>query len=286
MEGQFSRVAIVGLGLIGGSLAQAIRKKELAHEVIGVGRNEDRLKKALGLKIIDRYLIRLDRNLGGIDLVVVATPVGLIAKLVEEMAPHLSPGTIVTDVGSVKATVVEEVERVLPAHLRFLGGHPIAGTENAGFESSFASLFEGARHILTPTAKTDPKVVKLLEAFWTKIGSHVELMDTEKHDRIFAAVSHLPHLIAYCLVNTILEESNREPDLLSFSAGGFRDFTRIAASHPVMWRDIMLMNKNNLLSVIDRFEETLSHLKGLVEREDADQLTSEFERSRHLRRQI
>jgi prephenate dehydrogenase len=280
----FERMAVVGVGLIGGSLAKAVREKRLVHEVLGIGRSEERLESARTLGIIDRYATRMDETVGEADLAVVAGPVGVIVDLIREMIPFLKKGTIITDVGSVKKKIVEEVETFMPDSLYFVGGHPIAGTENSGFEASFSTLFEGRKCIITPVSTTNSRALERVKELWTRVGSTVACMDGEEHDKIFAAISHLPHIVAYSMVNSLLKVEGFEKNIFSFSAGGFKDFTRIAASHPVMWRDIALMNRDKLLSAIELFQEYLEGLKEAIEKEDAETLFSEFQKSRNFKR--
>ncbi|MEE8382911.1 MAG: prephenate dehydrogenase/arogenate dehydrogenase family protein [Thermodesulfobacteriota bacterium] len=280
----FERMAIVGVGLIGGSLAKAVKEKKLVGEILGVGRSEERLESARKLGIIDRYSGRINDILGEADLVVVAGPVGVIVDLIREMIPFLKKGTIITDVGSVKKKIVKEVEAFIPGSLYFVGGHPIAGTENSGFEASFSTLFEGRKCIITPVSTTDSHALERVKELWTQVGSVVACMDSEEHDEVFAAVSHLPHIVAYSMVNSLLKAKGFEKNIFSFSAGGFKDFTRIAASDPVMWKDIALMNKDKLLSAIKLFQEYLEELKEAIEREDGERLLSEFQKSREFKR--
>ena len=280
----FERMAIVGVGLIGGSLAKAVKERKLVGEVLGIGRSEQRLARAKEHGIIDRYSARIDETLGEADLIVVATPVGIVVDIIREMIPFLKKGTIITDVGSVKKKIVEEVETFIPDYLYLVGGHPIAGTENSGFEESFSTLFEGRKCIITPVATTNSQALKKVKELWTRVGSTVVCMDGEEHDQVLAAVSHLPHMIAYSMVNSLLRIEGFEESIFSFSAGGFRDFTRIAASHPVMWRDIALMNKDKLLHTIKLFQDYLDELKDAIESEDAEKLFSEFQKSRRFKR--
>jgi len=276
----FERIAINGVGLIGGSLAKALKEKKIVGEIVGVGRNEERLQRAQKEGIIDSYAAHLDATLGVVDVVVVATPVGMIVDLIKRMIPFLKKGTIITDVGSVKKEIVREVERFMPATLHFVGAHPIAGTENSGFEASFGTLFENRTCILTPVSTTNSQAVAKVTELWSRVGSHVVSMDCDKHDEILAAVSHLPHVIAYCMVNCLLKKEGFEETILSFSAGGFKDFTRIAASHSGMWRDIILMNRDKVLPVIELFQDYLNELKEAIETGDSEKLFSEFQKSR------
>lgn len=276
----FKRMAIVGVGLIGGSLAQAVKEQKIVGEVIGVGRSEDRLKRACEAGIIDSYTTQMDDSLKTIDLVVVATPVGMIADLIEKIIPFLKEGTVITDVGSVKKSVVQQVEGFMPETLHFVGGHPIAGTENSGFEHSFPSLFENRKCILTPVESTNQQALAQVQELWSRVGSSVVCLHCDEHDEILAAVSHLPHVIAFSMVNCLLTIEGFEETIFSFSAGGFKDFTRIAGSDSAMWRDIALMNREKVLSMIERFQDYLEELKEAIEQGDGKKLFSEFQKSR------
>lgn len=276
----FQRMAIAGVGLIGGSLAQAVKERKVVGEVVGVGRNEERLKRACEAGIIDSFTARIDDSLGTVDLMVIATPVCLIADLVEKMIPFLKEGTVITDVGSVKKEVVEQVEGFMPDTLHFVGGHPIAGTENSGFEHSFSTLFEERTCILTPVESTNQQAIRQVQELWSRVGSIVVCLNCDEHDEILAAVSHLPHMVAYGMVNCLLTIEGFEENIFSFSAGGFKDFTRIAGSDPAMWRDIALMNREKLLSMIERFQSYLEELKEAIEQKDSEKLFAEFQKSR------
>lgn len=280
----FERMAVVGLGLIGGSLAKAVKERKLVGDVLGIGRSEQRLKHARELGVIDSYSVQMDEILGEADLVVVATPVGVIIDLIKKMIPFLKKGTIITDVGSVKKKIVEKVEAFIPDSFYFVGGHPIAGTENSGFEASFSTLFEGRKYIITPVSTTNPQAMEKVKKLWTGVGSIVVSMNSEDHDEVLAAISHLPHIIAYSMVNSLLSIEGFEESIFSFSAGGFKDFTRIAASHPMMWRDIALMNKDKLLPAIKLFQEYLEELKEAIRSEDGEKLFSEFQKSMRFKR--
>ncbi len=280
----FKQMAVVGVGLIGGSLAQAVKQRKTVGEILGIGRDAQRLARARELGIIDAYAARIDETLAGADLVVVATPVGIIVDLIKEMVPFLKKGAIITDAGSVKTAIVKEAEKFVPGTLHFVGSHPIAGTENSGFESSFPSLFNDRKCIITPVAGTDPGALEKVKALWSLVGANVVCMDCEEHDRIFAAVSHLPHLVAYSMVNCLLTIEGFEDNIFSFSAGGFKDFSRIAASHPEMWKDILLMNKDKVLPALTVFQKYVGELKDAIERDDADKLLAEFNRARVFRR--
>ena len=281
----FRRMVIAGVGLIGGSLALACREKGVVSEIIGVGRGEKNLQDAVALKVIDSYTLKIEDAVKGADLVILATPVKSLASLAEEMASSLSPGAIVTDVGSVKGPVVK-IEDLIPPAAHFVGAHPIAGNERSGVKAASPALFKGARCILTPTSKTHPDALNRVHALWEMAGSHVIIMDPARHDRIFAAVSHLPHLVAYALVNTLLDLEKSEEGVISYSAGGFRDFTRIAASHPEMWRDICLMNRENIIEMLEKYEATIERLKSFIKSGDADALYREFDKAKEVREKL
>jgi prephenate dehydrogenase len=277
------RMAVIGVGLIGGSFARILRQKGAVEEVIGVGRGEANLRRGVELGVLDRYSLDLKEGVRGADLVFVATPVCSIPSVVAEIAPVLAPGCIVTDGGSVKEFVVKACEPLMPEGTFFVGGHPIAGTEHSGVEASFATLYQGKRCIVTPTENTDPVALAKVIELWETAGSTVPLMDPVQHDRVVAAISHLPHMVAYSLVNAVDGYDRFGGDLLAFSAGGFRDFTRIASSDPVMWRDIALTNKDAIIEMMDFFSGYLGQLRGLVEKEDAAGLESFFLNSKQKR---
>jgi len=281
----FRRMVIIGVGLIGGSLALVCRANGIVSEVIGVGRSEENLKDAVALKAIDSYSFKAEDAVKGADLVILATPVRSLIQLAREIAPHLTPGAIVTDVGSVKGPLTE-IEDILPVGTYFVAGHPIAGKEKSGVSAAFPQLFQDAKCILTPTTKTNPDALSAVQKMWEAAGARVLRMTPEAHDYVFAAVSHLPHVIAYALVNTLLELENESEGTISYSAGGFRDFTRIAASHPEMWRDICLMNKKNILEMMDRYESRIAKIKSLIQSDDAEGLYKEFEMARQVREKL
>ena len=279
----FEKLAIVGVGLIGGSLARAVKAKGLVSTIVGLGRGEVNLLKAVELGVIDVMETDLIQGVAEADLIVLATPVSSLEGLVGRIAPYIRKDAIITDVGSVKGSVVREAEKHFKRPVRFVGGHPIAGTEHSGVEASFATLFEHRTCILTPTENTDPGAVERVKGFWEAVGSQVVNMGLDEHDRIMGFVSHLPHIVAYALVNTVEGAEREEGDLLGFSAGGFRDFTRIASSHPEMWRDICLMNRDVLLESIQAFGETLEEFKQLISLQDGKGLQKQFNRSRRTR---
>ncbi|NWG76114.1 MAG: prephenate dehydrogenase/arogenate dehydrogenase family protein [Rubrivivax sp.] len=283
---KFRRVAIVGVGLIGGSLALAARKRGSFEQIMGIGRSKENLKKAKELGVVDDFTTDLLRGVTGADLVVVATPVAAIVPIITEILPHLKEGTIITDVGSVKKEIVEMVDAISLPHLFFVGGHPIAGTENYGVESAFAHLFRGKKCILTPTTKTNVSALEKIKDLWETIGSEVILMDLETHDKIMGAVSHLPHLLAFALVNFLYSLEDVHENIFAFAAGGLRDFTRIAASHPVMWRDIAMLNSSNLLTLLDTFQESLNYFKNLIGSKSSSLLLAELEKSNFVKRNL
>jgi prephenate dehydrogenase len=282
----FNHIAIVGLGLIGGSLARVVRNKKLAQRVTAFGRNPERLQKAQQLGLVDGYQTGFDSGFEDVDLVVMATPAGTIVELARAIAPRLKPGTIITDVGSVKAAIVAALDSKLPRSIKFIGSHPIAGTENSGFEASFAELFENRICVVTPTASSDQNALEQIRSLWTAAGSSVVSMDVDTHDKIFAAISHLPHMVAFSLVNAVVDMKDYAQNTLQYSAGGFRDFTRIAASDPIMWRDIALLNRDNLLATLNYFSRAIEEVKDAISAGDGKKLETLFQRSRDARRKI
>lgn len=282
----FQKVVIVGIGLIGGSLALALKKGGLARTVLGIDRVTDELEQAVAKGAIDGYSHDPSEGIGGADLVVLATPVGMFEPIVRQVASRLQPGCIMTDVGSSKGRLVTTIEQMLPKTVSFVGGHPIAGKEKSGFQAASTDLFRGARCILTPTPHTDVQALEKVKNLWEEVGSEVVLMEPMDHDRVLAAISHLPHMAAYALVNTAMDLLNQDTDLLSFSAGGFKDFTRIAASSPEMWRDICLHNGDNILTTIEAYEAVLERIKGYIRTHNGKGLFEEFERAKKLREEI
>jgi prephenate dehydrogenase len=286
MKVHFQKVTIIGVGLIGGSLALAIKKGGLARTVLGVDQQPDRLQKAVARGGIDAYTCNVSEGVEGADLVVLATPVGMFEPIIRQAIPRLSSGCIVTDVGSTKDLLIRQMERMLPKVVPFVGGHPIAGKEKSGIEAASVDLFRGARCILTPTPRTDQKALGKIKNLWKEIGSEVVTMDPVVHDRVLAAISHLPHMAAYALVNTALDLLNQNGELLSFSGGGFKDFTRIAASSPEMWRDICLHNGSNILATLEAFETALGRIKRYIQDHNGGGLYQEFEKAKKLREGI
>lgn len=286
MRQLFSQVTVIGPGLIGGSFARALRQADAVKLIVGVDRNPENLADALRLGVIDVAADSIKAGVAGADLVFIAVPVRSISGVVAEITPFLKPGCIVTDGGSVKDEIVMACEPLMPIGCHFVGGHPIAGTEHSGAAAAFAELFQGRRCILTPTLSTDSAALELTRKAWELAGSRVEFMDAQTHDRVFAAVSHLPHMVAYALVHAVDRSAEEEENILAFSAGGFRDFTRIASSDPVMWRDIALMNRNALLDMLDRYTVEFTALRERVASGDAVWLEDFFSTSKRLRDSI
>lgn len=271
-------LAVVGVGLIGGSLALALKAAGVVGEIVGIDLDAENLALAQRLGVIDR--IAGPEAVASAAVVCLTVPVQAMAAAAAAVIPHMRPGAVLTDGGSVKGAVLRELAPLLPAAIHFVPGHPIAGTECSGAEAAFATLYQGKRCILTPVADTDPAALDLVTRLWQAAGSEVVLMEAEKHDRILAAISHLPHMVAYSLVNAVGSYDRYEENVLNYSAGGFRDFTRIASSDPVMWRDIAMTNREALLEMIERFERFLGELKADIVQGDAERLHEFFLRSK------
>lgn len=283
----FDRVAFLGIGLIGSSLARAIRRDGLAGTMVAHTRSDSTMEKALELGVIDAIAATPAEAVAGADLVVLAVPIGANAALAEAIGPHLKPGAIVTDVGSVKQAVVRDVSPHLGTGIHFVPGHPIAGTEHSGPEAGFAELFEDRWCILTPPPGTDADAVAKVKALWEAVGSKVDVMDPGHHDRVLGITSHLPHLIAYTIVGTADDlEDHLKQEVIKYSASGFRDFTRIAASDPTMWRDVFLNNREAVLEIVQRFTEDLTALQRAIRWGEGDKLLDLFTRTRAIRRGI
>jgi cyclohexadieny/prephenate dehydrogenase len=283
----FERVALIGIGLIGSSISHACRRANLAGEIVGSARTLTTVETAVNLGLISEGFASARAAAAGADLVVLCVPVGLCGVIAAEIGPVLKPGAIVTDVGSVKAAIVRDMAPHIPAGVHFVPGHPIAGTEQSGPESGFAELFDGRWCILTPEPNTDAQAVAKLKLFWERLGSQVEVMTPEHHDLVLAITSHLPHLIAFNIVNTAAHlERVTETDVIKFSAGGFRDFTRIAASDPTMWRDVFLNNKEAVLEMLGRFTEDLVTLQRSIRFGEGDELHKQFSQARAIRRAV
>ena len=283
----FNRIALIGIGLIGSSISHAVRRAGLAGEIVGHARTAGTRATALRLGLIDAAFATAADAVKGADLVILCVPVGVCGAVAAEIGPHLAPGAIVTDVGSVKSAIVRDCAPHIPAGVHFIPGHPIAGTENSGPESGFAELFDNRWTILTPLAGADQAAVDKLKALWIGMGSNVDIMDAEHHDLVLAITSHVPHLIAYNIVNTAAHLGRvTDTEVIQYSAGGFRDFTRIAASDPTMWRDVFLNNKDATLEMLGRFQEDLTVLQRAIRYGDGETLFKLFSDARQIRRGI
>ncbi len=283
----FDRVALIGVGLIGASLGLVMKREGLAGHVTGCARSQATLDKALELGIVDEAVADPAAAVKDADLVMLCTPVGAFAATAAAMADHLKPGAIVSDVGSVKQAVIDDLSPLLPEGVHLVPGHPIAGTEHSGPEAGFADLFKGRWCILTPPEGADAGAVEKLTHLWTHAGMEVEVMDAEHHDVVLAVTSHLPHLIAYTIVGTAFDlEESIMPEVFKFAAGGFRDFTRIAASDPVMWRDIFLKNSDAVLDMLSCFTADLDTLKHAIRQGDGKTLEDLFARTRAIRKGV
>ncbi|HEV2559548.1 MAG TPA: prephenate/arogenate dehydrogenase family protein [Microvirga sp.] len=283
----FERIAIVGLGLIGSSIARASRALNLAGTIVAVDRDEAVLARVRELGIADEATEDARTGAAGADLVILCVPVGACGAVVEAMGDALRPGAIVSDVGSVKASVVAQVAPHLPPGVHFVPAHPVAGTEHSGPDAGFATLFRNRWCILTPPEGTDEGAVARMTEFWTALGSNVEVMTAQHHDLVLAITSHVPHLIAYNIVGTAADlETVTQSEVIKFSAGGFRDFTRIAASDPTMWRDVFLHNREAVLEMLGRLNEDIALLARAIRWGEGDKLFDLFTRTRAIRRGI
>ena len=280
----FNKVTIIGVGLIGGSLAKVMKTHKICGEIHGAGRSRETLEQAVKLGVADHMGQSPAHAVEHADLVVLATPVGTFASIVREIAPHLKNGAILTDVGSVKGGLVRTIEGLLPAGVHYVPGHPIAGREKHGVGAASEDLFRGAKCIITPTEGTDVKALEAITALWTVAGMNVVIMDPEQHDHIFAAVSHLPHAAAYAMVSTVAEFTAGADNYTTFSGAGFRDFTRIAASSPEMWRDICLLNGKNIIEMIEQYQFALNRIKKAVKHNDGRKLEELFRSASDVRR--
>jgi len=287
MNNTFEKVCIVGLGLIGGSIGLAIKRSNISNQITGYARSNSTLERAIDLGLVDSVRDNLKDAVNNSDLVILATPLSTFRELVEEMSPFLKKGCIITDTGSAKLTVIEDLKDILPNGVEFVPGHPIAGTEESGPDAGFAELFDNRWCILTPTEDNSSNAVDLVKGFWESIGSKVEIMDPMHHDKVLAITSHIPHLIAFNIVGTANNLANvTEKEVVKYSAGGFRDFTRIAASDPKMWSDIFTYNSDAVLEMLDLFSNDLAKLKAAVIKKDSDLLFSNFEKTREVRKNI
>lgn len=284
-----NKIVIFGVGLIGGSVALALKKTGVAPKIVGVGRNIENLQTAINLGVIDEAEVDIAKAVGDANLVLIATPVAQTQKILEAIIPHLSQSTVVTDAGSTKSDIAQYVMNASkqaknPEHFlsQFVGGHPIAGAEKSGVAAAKEDLFIGKNVVLTPNEKTSLEAIKLVRELWQTTGANVSEMTAQTHDQIFAAVSHLPHLLAFALVNNLANRPNAK-QLFDFAASGFRDFTRIAGSSPEMWRDISLANKTALLSELEAYQAEISALQNLLKNEDSQGLQAMFEHASQAR---
>ena len=286
-ETLFDRVALIGFGLIGSSLARVLRRDSPATRIVACARRAETLAAVRRLDLADETTDDPARAAEGADLVVVATPLSAYAEIGRRIAPALRRGAILTDVGSVKEAVIRDLQPSLPEGVHFVPGHPVAGTEHSGPEAGFAELFRGRWCILTPPPETAPEAVADVTRMWEQAGMRVVTMSADHHDRVLAVTSHLPHLIAYTIVGTATDlEDSLKSEVIEFSASGFRDFTRIAASDPVMWRDIFLNNREAVLEILQRFNEDLTALQRAIRWGEGDKLQDLFTRTRAIRRSI
>jgi prephenate dehydrogenase len=280
----FNNVTIIGVGLIGGSLAKVLKAKNLAGRITGAGRSRETLESALRLGVIDSMGHGSKHAVENADLVVLASPVGTFESILNEIGPHLKKGAILTDVGSVKGALISSLEKNIPQGTHFVPAHPIAGREKSGVAEATETLFQQRRCIITPTAHTDPAALTAVRELWTAAGAEVSIMDADLHDKVFAAVSHLPHVAAFAMMSAVAELNTGTEDYLQFSGAGFRDFTRIAGSSPEMWRDICLINRSNLVEMIDRYMHSLNQFKRDIVAGDGARLEKHLKQASDVRR--
>ena len=299
MSVQFDRVCLIGLGLIGSSLARAMKRGGLAGHIVGAARSADTREKSLELGFVDSVSEDMEEAVKDADLIVICTPLGAYKAVAKAIAPSLKKGAIITDVGSCKSQVIADINIHKPNGIHLIAGHPIAGTENSGPEAGFAELFDGRYVILTPEEGADKTALKKVKALWQAIGSLVEVMSPEHHDRVLAITSHLPHLIAYTIVGTASDLENqlhrenadaedlvKTNEVIRYSGSGFRDFTRIAGSDPTMWRDVFLTNREATLEMLGRFQEDLVALQRAIRWGEGEKLHDWFTRTREIRRSV
>ncbi len=283
----FKKICIIGCGLIGSSLARAIKKNNLSKKIVSSNRSNIVNKKVIKLKIVDNSSSDTKKIVKGCDLVIIATPLSSYKNVILKIKNSLAKGTILTDVGSVKNKIFSLVEKEIPKSVSWIPSHPIAGTEESGPEAGFAELFKNKWCILTPSKKAKNSDTKLLKSFWERVGSKVDVMGIKKHDHIMSITSHIPHLIAYNIVSTSLKiQDQKKSSIVKYSAGGFRDFTRIAASNPIMWRDIFIHNKKNINKVINKFIKNLEDIKKTIENENSKKLEKIFSKTKKIRKEI
>ena len=283
----FKKVCIIGCGLIGSSIARAIKKKKLSNQIVSSNRSEITNKRVIKLNIVDDSSADIKKMVRESDLVIIATPLSSYKDVIFKIKNSLKNGAILTDVGSVKKKVISLIEKNIPKNISWISSHPIAGTEESGPDSGFADLFKNRWCILTPSNQAKDKDIKLLKIFWKKIGSRVEIMDAKQHDYILSITSHIPHLIAYNIVHTTLNvKKKKNRDIIKYSAGGLRDFTRIAASNPIMWRDIFIQNSENMSEMIDQFIKNLKDLKKAIKNKNEKKLEKIFTKTKKIRKEI
>ena len=283
----FNKVCIIGCGLIGSSIARSIKKNNLSRKVVSSNRSNNTNKKIIKLNIVDEASSDTKKIVKGSDLIIIATPLSSYENIILKIKKSLKKGSILTDVGSVKEKVISLIEKNIPKDVSWISSHPIAGTEESGPESGFAELIKNRWCILTPSSRAKNQDLKLLENFWKKMGSKVDIMNAKQHDYILSITSHIPHLIAYNIVNTTLKvKKKKERDIVKYSAGGLRDFTRIAASNPIMWRDIFIYNRKNTSKMIDKFIENLKDLKKAIKNKDRKKLEKIFTKTKKIRKEI
>ena len=283
----FKKVCIIGCGLIGSSLARAIKKHNLSEKIVSSNRSDIVNKKVLELKIVDDSSSDTQKMVNDSDLIIIATPLSSYENVILKIKNSLKNGMILTDVGSVKERVISLVEKAIPKDVSWIPSHPIAGTEESGPEAGFSELFKNRWCILTPSKKAKEKDIDTLKSFWKKIGSKVDIMDAKQHDYILSITSHIPHLVAYNIVNTSINiQEEKQSAIIKYSAGGLRDFTRIAASNPIMWRDIFIQNKTNTSKEIEKFIANLEDLKNAIENEDGKKLEEIFIKTKKIRKEI
>ena len=283
----FNKVCIIGCGLIGSSLARAIKKNNLSNKIVSSNRSEATNRRVIELRIVDDSSTNIKKMVKDSDLVIIATPLSSYESVILKIKDSLKNGSILTDVGSVKEKIINLVEKFVPMDVSWIPSHPIAGTEESGPNAGFAELFNNRWCIITPSEKAKKQDIKILEEFWKKIGSKVDIMDVKQHDYILSITSHIPHLIAYNIVNTSMSIQNeKNTTIVKYSAGGLRDFTRIAASNPIMWRDIFIQNKKNTSKMINKFIKNLEDLKVAIENEDGKKLEEIFTKTKKIRKEI
>ena len=283
----FNKVCIIGCGLIGSSLARAIKKYNLSEKIVSSNRSDIVNKKVLDLKIVDDSSSDTQKMVNDSDLIIIATPLSSYEIVISKIKNSLKNGMILTDVGSVKERVISLVEKAIPKDVSWIPSHPIAGTEESGPDAGFSELFKNRWCILTPSKKAKEKDINTLKSFWKQIGSKVDIMNAKQHDYILSITSHIPHLVAYNIVNTSMNiQKEKQSAIIKYSAGGLRDFTRIAASNPIMWRDIFIQNKKNTSKEIERFIANLKDLKNAIENEESKKLEEIFIKTKKIRKKI